>query len=440
MGQQASHQQPSLSANDETTTQIIGSCIEKQMEENKYSYKHYVEQVRRDNNYSNTIPSHWIVKNDGKLTEFQYPYEGFKSASTTDVIKFQREMAKNKPQIPSDTELPQIKPNTDLLFNPDIRSVKGDNNVTPQVTWIGHSTFLIQYRGVNILTDPVFSERCSPSQYFGPSRIKPLPIDIENLPTIHYIIISHNHYDHLDYNALIKIQQHHDPIILLPLRMKYSWMEKFYQEKNHKELSSLKLVELDWWKSVSFNTSMKHKTDSQLKFDSNITFTFLPAQHWSLRSGFDKNEALWGSWGVEFQFIKDHDNIETVQNVDTIEQEKIRKFKLWFAGDTGYSSECFTEIGNRYGPIDMSFIPIGAYEPRWMMKPQHINPEEAVQIALDVKSKKQIGMHWGTFILTTEPIMQPKIDLESNLEKRGLDKSFFETMNHGSTNIWESTE
>ena len=384
---------------------------------------------RADNNSSNnvqsstnesSVPSHWVMKNQ-RLIEFKNPFKGFKYPSTGDVIKFQREMVKNKQVIPSDDELPQYKPNMDLLNSPDMKSLQGD---TPQVTWIGHSTFLIQFRGVNILTDAVFSDRCSPLQFMGPKRIKPLPIEIENLPTIHFVIISHNHYDHLDFYALTKIQQYHDPVILLPFRMKYSWMEKFYQEKNNAELAKLKLIELDWWKSTNFNISMSSKKGEE-KIESNLQFTFLPAQHWGLRTGMDRNEALWGSWGCTFLY-KDTESTETTS-------ENIKSYKMWFAGDTGYSQECFTEIGEKFGPIDLSFIPIGAYEPRWMMKYQHVDPEEAVQIALDIKSKKQISMHWGTFILTTEPIVQPKKDLEDNLKKRGLDDSFFVTMAHGNT-------
>jgi len=300
------------------------------------------------------------------------------------------------------------------------------------VTWIGHSTFLIQYRGVNILTDPVFSDRCSPVSFMGPKRIKPLPIEIEKLPTIHFVVVSHNHYDHLDYAAFTKIQEHHDPVFLLPLKMKYSWMEKFYEEKKKSLIAKTKLVELDWWKSSSFNVRAEKKSDENVKIESNVEFTFLPAQHWGLRSGFDRNEALWGSWGIEFTHLKD--------NVVSESEDNIKKFKLWFAGDTGYNHTCFKEIGTRYGPIDLSFIPIGAYEPRWFMKYQHVNPDDAVQVAVDTQSKLSIGMHWGTFILTLEPIMQPKIDLEKSLKERNLDPNSFVVMAHGETNLFSNIQ
>lgn len=462
----------------------IGSCLNEQTKlQNSYVFKDvYIENLMprkaKQEETAESIPSHWVMKGS-KLLEFKNPWDGFKQPSTGDVFKFQREMALNKQIIPSNDELPQIKPNINLLNNPDIHSVRGD---APQVTWIGHSTFLIQYRGVNILTDPVFSERCSPVQFMGPNRIKPLPITIDNLPTIHFVIISHNHYDHLDYYAITALQKHHDPIILLPYRMKYDWMEKFYNEKNHSALSKLKLMELDWWKSTSFNASIGLDKDSSERVESNFTFTYMPAQHWSMRSGFDRNEALWGSWGVQCTFVNPSSDVsqtksqsESIENVsntacNTLEiaenvkmegvtsdscqthtqeqhteevnmnsNDNIKSYKMWFAGDTGYSKECFTEIGNRFGPIDLSFIPIGAYEPRWMMKYQHINPDEAVQIALDIKSKKQISMHWGTFILTTEPIMQPKKDLEECLKQRGLDSSFFVTMCHGDTMLATSS-
>ena len=408
---------------------------------NKYEYNHHIQQVSSqqqlesvkgtdiENNEQTEVPSHWVMK-DKKLVEFLNPWGEFKNPASGDVFKFQRDMAKNKPVIPTDEELPQIKPNYELLFSPQEQSLNGD--ATPQVTWIGHSTFLIQYRGVNILTDPVFSDRCSPVSFMGPKRIKPLPIEIEKLPTIHFVVVSHNHYDHLDYAAFTKIQEHHDPVFLLPLKMKYSWMEKFYEEKKKSLIAKTKLVELDWWKSSSFNVRAEKKSDENVKIESNVEFTFLPAQHWGLRSGFDRNEALWGSWGIEFTHLKD--------NVVSESEDNIKKFKLWFAGDTGYNHTCFKEIGTRYGPIDLSFIPIGAYEPRWFMKYQHVNPDDAVQVAVDTQSKLSIGMHWGTFILTLEPIMQPKIDLEKSLKERNLDPNSFVVMAHGETNLFSNTQ
>ncbi|KAG2374475.1 hypothetical protein C9374_010759 [Naegleria lovaniensis] len=471
--------QASIWMDEEYERVPIGSCMDEKLKvQNPYVFKDvYIENLMprkaKQEETPEAIPSHWVMKGS-KLLEFKNPWDGFKQPSTSDVFKFQREMALNKQIIPSNDELPQIKPNINLLNSPDMQSIRGDG---AQVTWIGHSTFLVQYRGVNILTDPVFSDRCSPVQFMGPNRIKPLPITIENLPTIHFVIISHNHYDHLDYYAITALQKHHDPIILLPFRMKYDWMEKFYSEKNHSALSKLKLIELDWWKSTSFNVSMSTDKDSSERVESNFTFTYFPAQHWSMRSGFDRNEALWGSWGVQCSFVntslsdasQTKSQSESIENtstnvcntleltetvkMDTIDScqsqteeanmnsnDNIKTYKMWFAGDTGYSKDCFTEIGNRFGPVDLSFIPIGAYEPRWMMKSQHINPDEAVQIALDIKSKKQISMHWGTFILTTEPIMQPKKDLEESLKQRGLDSSFFVTMCHGDTMLATSNE
>ena len=381
------------------------------------------------------IPDHWIVSS-GMLKKkkeelkkckpvlvepekFKDPWVGIThDKSFSDFATMMKDFALKKPSLPSDEELPQLKPHWDVLMKPSTSPTEY------QVTWIGHSTFLIQYRGVNILTDPVFSERCSPSQFVGPTRIKPIPFpDISKLPRIHMVVISHNHYDHLDEFAFKELQKHHNPIFLLPFKMKYKWMTKYYNNVNEKE--NLKLFELDWWKGVTFKTTVKSSAETA-HIVSNVTFTFLPAQHWGSRTGFfDRNEALWGSWGITFEFLESNQTIT-------------RKF--WHAGDTGYNNQAFNQIGERFGPIDFAMIPIGAYEPRWFMNDQHIDPEQAIRIAKEVKAKKSVGMHWGTFVLTLEPVMEPKHLLETGLKHEGLKESFFVTMKHGETVLYTVEE
>ncbi|EFC37164.1 predicted protein [Naegleria gruberi] len=267
-----------------------------------------------------TIPDHWDVpKNSSSSTsspttvvippeKFKDPWIGVNhDKSVLDGMSMMKDFLFNSPSIPSDEELPQLKPNWDKLMNPS------ESSDEYQVTWIGHSTFLIQYRGVNIITDPVFSERCSPSQYFGPKRIKPIPFpDISKLPKIHFVIISHNHYDHLDEHAFKEIQKHHDPIFLLPFKMKYKWMMKHY---SNSDAEKEKLVDLDWWKETTFKVTAENQTVS------NLSFVCLPAQHWSSRTGFDRNHVLWGSWGFKFDYTDGNENVT-------------RSF--WHAGDTGY--------------------------------------------------------------------------------------------------------
>ncbi|MGB0646587.1 MAG: MBL fold metallo-hydrolase [Bradymonadia bacterium] len=252
-----------------------------------------------------------------------------------------------------------------------------------QLTWIGHSTFLIQVNGINILTDPVFSERVSPFSFAGPRRYTPPAMNIDELPPIDYAVISHNHYDHLDLDSVKAIGN--DCLWVLP---------KDNEKYLHKE-GITNTIELDWWAS--------HCVDE-------LTFTATPAQHWSARGLNDRCEALWCGWVL-----------------------KTKQHRVYFAGDTGYNDTDFNEIGRRLGPFDVSLIPIGAYEPRWFMKDMHINPSEAVQIHKDVCSKQSFAMHWGTFPLTAEPPGAPATELALALERSAIDQSQFCTLQIGET-------
>lgn len=220
--------------------------------------------------------------------------------------------------------------------------------------WIGHATTLLNFQNTIILMDPVFSERCAPVQFIGPKRYRPVPIPVNRIPRVDAVIISHNHYDHMDYQSVVDLD-----------KKKVNWFvgKGTGEWFKNQGIDMNRVHELEWWQSKKFRT---------------LEFVFTPAQHWCRRGAFDRNKALWGSWTV-------------------IGPSK----RFFFAGDTGYCS-AFAEIGQMYGPIDLSFIPIGAYEPEWFMQPQHVNPEQAVQIHLDVKSKKSVGIHWGTFVLTDE--------------------------------------
>ena len=226
--------------------------------------------------------------------------------------------------------------------------------------WIGHSTFLINNGDLTILTDPIFSERASPLNFAGPKRlIKPV-IKIKDLPEVDVITISHNHYDHLDINSLRKIQKKFPNVKILVPKGDLKLLKNYNLNNGFEFL---------WWEEIIFD---------------NTKFIFTPAQHWSARGLRDRNKSLWGSW-----FIKN--------------EEK----NIFHAGDTGYSDD-FMEIRNRLGPVDFAMIPIGAYDPQWFMSYSHVNPEEALNIAKDLDAKKSIGMHWGTFILTDEPVLEPR--------------------------------
>ncbi len=237
------------------------------------------------------------------------------------------------------------------------------------ITLINHATELIQISGLNLLTDPIFSQRASPFSWIGPKRIRSPALAIEALPKIDVVLISHNHYDHMDIPSLELLEETNHPLYIVPLG-------------NKKILESLgikNIVELDWWE--------------EYRLDTNTSIVMAPAQHWSGRGLFDRMKTLWGSYIILSE-----------------------KMKLFFAGDTGYSNH-FHEVKRRYGKIDISILPIGAYEPRWFMKQHHMSPEEAVQAYLDLGSHWGLGMHYETFQLTNESIDDPVTTLHNHLEK-----------------------
>jgi L-ascorbate metabolism protein UlaG (beta-lactamase superfamily) len=254
------------------------------------------------------------------------------------------------------------------------------------VTWIGHATALVQLGGVNLLTDPHFSQRASPVQLIGPKRWQPPGIALADLPRIDVVLLSHNHYDHLDsgsVQALVE-QPGGSPLWLVPLGVD-RWMD----------CADVRAVrKLDWWDSTEVGA---------------LTVTFVPAQHWSRRTLADTNTTLWGGF-----VVAGHGR------------------SIYFAGDTGYGPD-FAAIGDRFGGFDLALLPIGAYEPRWFMAESHINPEEAVRIHLEVRAKRSVGVHWGTFPLTDEPLDQPLADLAEARQRHGVAPDAFITLRHGQT-------
>ena len=257
------------------------------------------------------------------------------------------------------------------------------------LTWIGHATLLLQVNGKNILTDPIFSERASPIQWAGPKRVVPPGIAFKSLPTIDFVVISHDHYDSLDKKTIIKLHQREGgdkTVFLVPLGLK-DWFIR---------LGIQKVLDLDWWN--------EHRQVG-------LNFIAVPVQHWSKRSIFSRNKTLWAGWVISSD-----------------------EFRFFFSGDSGYASH-FKKIGSAYGPFDVSAIPIGAYEPRWFMKNHHMNPEEALQAHLDLRSRKSVAIHWGTFMLTDEPLEEPPKRLAKALADRGLLKKDFVVLQHGETMI-----
>ncbi|GAA3967806.1 MBL fold metallo-hydrolase [Allohahella marinimesophila] len=260
-----------------------------------------------------------------------------------------------------------------------------------RISWLGHSTFLIQRGGINILTDPVFSDRASPLSFAGPARYIAHVIDYSELPKIDYVVISHNHYDHLDERAVSQLAERtsDSTVFLVPLGLG-SWMTDAVVDAD-------KVREMDWWEQTDFGK---------------LSIQAQPSQHWSARSLFDKMESLWASWLIDFD-----------------------GHTIWFAGDTGYNDKQFKEIAERSPPIRLALIPIGAYSPRWFMKYYHVNPEEAVLMHQDLKAQQSIGMHWGTFPLTAEPPMEPLQRLKDARAAAGIDAETFGTMAVGESRI-----
>lgn len=237
------------------------------------------------------------------------------------------------------------------------------------ITYVNHATFLIQNGGLNILTDPVWSDRVSPLSFAGPKRMRPPGIRFQDLPDIDLVIISHNHYDHLDIETLKKLNDHHSPKFIIPLGV------DLYL--NQEGISNT--VSLDWWDENSVSESIK--------------VTSVPAQHFSARGLFDRNKTLWAGYVLE----TDSGNV-------------------YFAGDTGYGN-FFKEIGKRFENITVGLIPIGAYKPRWFMSPIHVNPEEAIQVHKDVNAEISFGMHFGTFPLADDGMEEPRNDFYEAMQK-----------------------
>jgi L-ascorbate metabolism protein UlaG (beta-lactamase superfamily) len=260
---------------------------------------------------------------------------------------------------------------------------KGDDVV---ITWIGHASFLLQTTRINLLIDPVFSERASPFQWFGPRRAHDPGTPLSNLPRIDAVLISHDHYDHFDSATLRSIARKHDPLFLAPLR--------------HSDLLSAigakRIVELDWWQLCHLTTT------------GGATCTFTPSKHWSNRFGSPRNHRLWGGFYLN-----------------------LGPKRVWFVGDSGYDAEIFRSVQERCGPPDLALIPIGAYEPRWFMAPMHMNPAEALQAHRDVGARRSIGMHWGTFQLTDEGRDDPVHALDKAREAQDVSPEEFMVMTPG---------
>lgn len=246
-----------------------------------------------------------------------------------------------------------------------------------KVTFINHATTLVQTPQMNFLLDPVFSYRVSPFKWIGPARVKPPGIDFKDLPKIDVVMISHNHYDHMDEATLKDLDQTFHPLFIVPLGNKTLM--------NHFGITNV--IEMDWWQMIHYKQA---------------NISFLPARHNARRGLFDFDRSLWGSYGIE-----------------------VAKKRIYFAGDTGYADH-FKAIRKRWGRPDFSLIPIGAYQPRQILKFYHLNPQDAVKVHLDLDSRVSMGVHWGAFQLSAESYLQPIEDLNMARKHANVEeKAFF---------------
>jgi N-acyl-phosphatidylethanolamine-hydrolysing phospholipase D len=285
---------------------------------------------------------------------------------------------------PPQSATPTIVPDLGLIQS----NAKAGAAMVSAVTWIGHATVLVQLGGLNVLTDPMFSNRASPFSFVGPARAQKPGLWPHELPRIDLVVVSHNHYDHLDAEsvALLAAQSGGPPLFIVPLGLK-RWFAG---------VGITSVIELDWWQS--------HKLGD-------VEVVLTPVQHWSGRSLSDRMETLWGGYAMFAPNLQ-----------------------VFFAGDTGYSLD-FADIRARFadrqspaqgGGFDIALLPIGAYEPRWFMKDQHVNAEEAVRIHLDLGAKASLGIHWGTFELTDESLDEPPRALaQARRALKVADSSFF---------------
>ena len=337
-------------------------------------------------------PHHDPAKPHHRPDGFRNLHTGFEPKGLRTLLQWQWDAVRNGLPKPPLAPTPVVEPDLAFLH----ANARRGSEMSPTLTWIGHATMLAQVGGLNWLTDPVFSDRASPVGFVGPRRAQPPGVALDKLPRIDVVLVSHNHYDHLD-EASVKAlarQAGGPPLFLVPLGVK-AWFA---------DIGITRVVELDWWDA--------HRVEGPAGA---VEVVFTPAQHWSGRTLADRLATLWGGFAV---FAPD--------------------LHLIYTGDTGYSPD-FQDIRRRFaarqsgGGFDVALIPVGAYEPRWFMGTQHVNPAEAVQVHLDLGARRSVGVHWGTFSLSDESLDEPPRALERARREAGLRDADFGVMAIGQT-------
>lgn len=304
---------------------------------------------------------------------------------------------------------PDTSPPTVSVVKPDFLPSRTASDKL-RATWLGHACYYVEYAsGLRVLFDPVFEDRCSPFSFLGPKRYNPRPCAIADIPIVDAVVISHSHYDHLSHDSVLEIQKHHPQAHFFVGKGLEAWFKKCGLNK---------VTELDWWEDASFKLTLDRDGDEGGPREIEAKISCTPCQHTSARGIFDRDTTLWCSWAV-----------------------KSGGKSVWFGGDTGYrrvprvptgvddySDEydflprCpqFEQIGELRGPFDLGLIPIGAYHPRAAFSRMHANPFDAVEIFQDTKCARAMGIHWGTWALTMEEVLEPPALLKQALKRKGI--------------------